>query len=421
MYETALRADAQTRLASIGRADLVVGIPSYRNAKTIAPVMQAAALGLARHFPSLRGVIAVTDGGSTDETQRIAETTPLNPPTPRIVTAYQGLLGRGSGLRAIMEITHRLGARGCVILPADLSNPHPVLLRRLAAPVVRNGYEYVLPAHKAVTLTTAMAGHLAYPFLRALFNTEVRHAIAGALAVSRAMAHDFISKDVWETDVARGGVDVWMTTWALTEKRRVCQVTLPPLVPSGPDIGFEFTFIQAIGTLFRFLNIYRKRWRNSNNDLQQVPFFDHAEYDDAPATLTWEELWKMGQRTTQKYQRAWQALLPPKHLAAVTGLLSHSKAVFPVELWVKIVYDLAVVYNKGEGDPDKVVGALLPLFYLHTAAWLRETSAHKGRNGEVALAAQAEEFRRWKPYLIERWETYLPWDQDLEQGYVRTG
>ena len=32
LYETALRGEARQRLAEIGRADILVGIPSYNNA-----------------------------------------------------------------------------------------------------------------------------------------------------------------------------------------------------------------------------------------------------------------------------------------------------------------------------------------------------------------------------------------------------
>ena len=66
MFETPLRADAQRRLTEIGKADFLVGIPSYKNAHTIGFIMERVAAGIQACYPSLRSVIAVVYGGSSD-------------------------------------------------------------------------------------------------------------------------------------------------------------------------------------------------------------------------------------------------------------------------------------------------------------------------------------------------------------------
>ena len=58
-------------LSGIARADLIVGIPSYNNAKTIAHVVDMARQGLRRSFPALTGVVVNSDGGSEDGTRDI--------------------------------------------------------------------------------------------------------------------------------------------------------------------------------------------------------------------------------------------------------------------------------------------------------------------------------------------------------------
>ena len=51
-----LDADVMTRLKTLGRVDLLVGIPSFNNARTIGHVVRAVAAGLARHFPEAKTV-----------------------------------------------------------------------------------------------------------------------------------------------------------------------------------------------------------------------------------------------------------------------------------------------------------------------------------------------------------------------------
>ena len=95
MIETSLRLDAQRRLADVGTADVVVGIPTYKHARTIARVMRTVAEGLAHDFHGLKTVITVVDGGSPDDTLAVANQVPVPSSVKRLVTSYQGVQGKG--------------------------------------------------------------------------------------------------------------------------------------------------------------------------------------------------------------------------------------------------------------------------------------------------------------------------------------
>ena len=57
------------------KADIVVGIPSYNNAKTIGHVVRAVDAGLAKYFPDKKAVIVNSDGGSIDWTAGVMKDT----------------------------------------------------------------------------------------------------------------------------------------------------------------------------------------------------------------------------------------------------------------------------------------------------------------------------------------------------------
>ncbi len=59
----------QSQLEEIKEADILVGIPSYNNLRTIGHVVRAVMAGLAKYFPKARAVLINSDGGSTDGTQ----------------------------------------------------------------------------------------------------------------------------------------------------------------------------------------------------------------------------------------------------------------------------------------------------------------------------------------------------------------
>jgi len=73
--ESALHVEAKEKLEQIGKTNILVGIPSYNNERTIGQVMRAVQYGLAKYFPKHRALIMNSDGGSTDRTREIVKET----------------------------------------------------------------------------------------------------------------------------------------------------------------------------------------------------------------------------------------------------------------------------------------------------------------------------------------------------------
>src|SRR3990170_885046 len=64
-YDAILLPELVEQLDRLGRADIVVGIPSYNNARTIGHVVRAVTAGLAKYFPGARAVLVNSDGSLT--------------------------------------------------------------------------------------------------------------------------------------------------------------------------------------------------------------------------------------------------------------------------------------------------------------------------------------------------------------------
>jgi glycosyltransferase involved in cell wall biosynthesis len=417
MLETALRASGQRRLGELGNADLLIGIPSYKNAATIGTVMEVAAKGAQMYFPMLRSVIAVVDGGSSDETVPIASTIALPPAIRRIVTTYQGIQGKGSAVRAIFEIARTIGARACVVLEADLVSLTPEWIHRLAQPILDREYAYAIPAYARPLVEGAVNDILAYPLTRLLYSVNVRQPMAGDFAIAGDLARTLYDRDVWETDVARHGIDIWITTVAINENIRMVQIPLSPKIENKREaaVAFDPGFVQSVGTLFRMLEIYRRRWMETR-PLREVPVCggEIAQQDlRLTGAITIEMLGDAFQSGTRRYRRFWRSTLALSHYDAVIELFNKARGAthFPPDLWARAVFDFAVVYNKGENDPDKVAAALLPLYYARIATILRETNA-KLDAVERVVQAQAQAFTENRQYLVRRWDTYVPWAVD---------
>ncbi|OGO06937.1 MAG: hypothetical protein A2Y73_06020 [Chloroflexi bacterium RBG_13_56_8] len=71
--------------------------------------------------------------------------------------------------------------------------------------------------------------------------------------------------------------------------------------------------------------------------------------------------------------------------------------------------EFVVVYNKGEGDPDRVVDALLPLLYGRMAAYMRATQDLTVSQREVVVEGVVQAFLDARAFLVEQWNQYQPW------------
>jgi hypothetical protein len=67
-HKALLRTEVEGQIREIGRADILVGIPSFNNAGAIEHVVRAIKAGFAKYFPDCQAVLVNSDGGSTDGT-----------------------------------------------------------------------------------------------------------------------------------------------------------------------------------------------------------------------------------------------------------------------------------------------------------------------------------------------------------------
>ena len=125
MPETALTPAIRDQIARLGNADIMVGIPSFKNAATIGYVVRAAQAGLVQYFPDLRPVVVNSDAGSPDGTGRVVDrdraarlrrADPARPAEPQARAGQPDLprdrRRRRQGRRAADDLRDRRGPRG---------------------------------------------------------------------------------------------------------------------------------------------------------------------------------------------------------------------------------------------------------------------------------------------------------------------
>jgi glucosylglycerate synthase len=394
---------------SIGHADILVGIPSFRNADTIAHVARNAAEGMVKYFPGLKPVLLNCDGGSRDQTPEVFLSTLVPDGVTKIATPYRGLPGKGSAFHAIFEIASRLRTRICIVVDSDLRSITPEWIRLLGEPVWKNSYGFVAPYYIRHKYDGTITNNLAYPLTRALYGRRIRQPIGGDFGFTGSLALLFSHMDVWETDIAKFGIDIWMTTMAVTEGFRVCQSAMGLKIHNVKDPGSDLAsmFMQVASTILYLMGDNEVKWMGVKASTDTRVFGDVRYEDPGDVEINIENLIDHFISEYADYVKIWEQILEPANMLEVAYArqsASSAALIFPETLWAKIVYDFAVAYNFNCDIPcAEIVKAMVPLYCARTAAFALQTANMTNMEAEQLVQIQAEEFEWQKPYLVQKW------------------
>jgi len=408
-YETALRDDARRRVIAIGQADILVGIPSYNNAATIGHVVRMAAEGMVKYFPDMKPVLINSDGGSSDGTRQVVLNTPVPPGVEVIATEYQGIPGKGSAFRAIFEAAKALGVKVCVVVDSDLRSIAPEWIELLAGPIVKEGYGYVTPFYIRDKYDGTITNNICYPMTRMLYGLDIRQPIGGDFGFSAELLDHYLGKDVWETDVARFGIDIWMTTTAINAGVRICQAHLGVKIHEAKDpaVALGPMFRQVVGTLFGMMAKHEARWKRVTSS-RPVPIYgEPKEMEPEPVPVSLSAMIGKLRAGREEWGAVWDRVLSAENRAVLEAILAQPDDAyrFTAAQWAPMVFDFAVAYNKGGLDKDAVINSMTPLYYGRTAGLVVESESMDSATFErEVIQAQARTFEELKPYLIKRWD-----------------
>lgn len=421
MSSVTLRAEVQEQIGKLEQTDIVVGIPSFNNAKTIGHVVRAVQAGLAKYFPARRAVIVNSDGGSTDGTMDVVRNTSVEDfnailllhrvePISKVSFPYAGIPGKGSAFRSIFQVAQTLDAKACVVVDSDLRSITPEWVELLVKPVLEGGVDYVAPLYHRHKFDGTITNSIVYPLTRALYGKRVRQPIGGDFGFSGRLAQFYLSKDVWESDVARFGIDIWMTTTAIANGFKVAQSFLGAKIHDAKDPGADLSnmLYQVVSATFDLMEDYAEIWQPVRGS-EPVPTFgfeyavglEHVSVNTARML----QLFREGIRNLREI---WRDILGAGDCGELErlGELSDAEFFFPVSLWTRIIYDYAIAFHRKKLPREHLIKSLTPLYIGKTAAFILAAKDMAGHEAEAEIEKLCLEFENNKDYLATSWKSF---------------
>jgi len=408
------------QLDGIGRADILVGIPSYNNAGTIGHVVRAVSAGLAKYFPESKAALVNSDGGSTDGTPDVVARAGVDlqsvlvahrvNPLHKITTPYHGIPGKGSAFRLMFDIAAALEVKACAVVDSDLRSITPEWIELLLRPVLREGYDYVAPYYLRHKYDGTITNSIVYPLTRALYGKRIRQPIGGEFGFTGDLARYFLSKDVWGTDVARYGIDIWMTTTAIARGSRICQAYLGAKLhdPKDPGADLSAMLVQVVGSLFSLMEEHAALWKGVEKS-EPVPLFGF-QYDVGlePVAVNVDRMVEAFTLGVREFAPMWQDVFSPDVLERLRALQGTASGFhIPDELWVRVVFDFALAAHRRIMAREHLLKSLTPLYLGRVASFILETRQSGHREVEEKIEELCRAYEQQKSCLLEQWDRPL--------------
>ncbi|RJQ23959.1 MAG: glycosyltransferase [Nitrospiraceae bacterium] len=413
------RKEIQERIDEIKEADIIVGIPSYNNARTIGHVVRAVQAGFAKYFPDKKCVLVNSDGGSTDGTMDIVQNTTVEDfqsvllshsvsPFFKLATPYHGIPGKGSAFRTIFEIADAVNAKACAVVDSDLRSITPEWIELLIKPVIEGDFDYVAPLYHRHKYDGTITNSIVYPLSRALYGKRIRQPIGGDFGFSGRLAKFYLTKDVWETDVARYGIDIWMTTTAIANNFRVCQSFLGAKIhdPKDPGADLSAMLYQVVSATFDLMETYAHSWKNIKVSGPVPVFGFQYAVGLEPVSVNIERMLERFSLGVRELKDIWKEFLPQEIIAFLdkAGDLKKEEFNMPEEVWVEIIYSFAVAAHKKIMNREHLLKSLTPLYIGRTASFVIEAWDSGAQEVEEKIERLCRVFEEKKGVLAEKWE-----------------
>jgi len=404
---SALSLHAWKYLRNIKKADILVGIPSYNNAHTINYVIYQAAKGLETYFPTLKSVIFVPDGNSTDGTLATVEAMRLPFQVNVIPVTYVGISGKGSAVKAIFEAAKYLEVKAVALVDSDLRSISPEWIKLLVSPtLIKTGL--VTPFYVRYKYDGSITNFLCYPVTSSLYGKEIRQPIGGDFGVSIKFIKELLESPLWQTPyVRRFGIDIFETHTALAKKFEVKQAFLGSKVHEAKDPSKHLTlmFRQVVGSMFTCIERYEEVWKEIRG-CRKVEIVGKEIYTGTPEAIhvDLQNLIKTYKSGFNENKQIYRVVLSNEVFKEVEKVkkTNDMEPSFPPETWAKIVYSFVAGFrNKEQLKREKLLDALRILWIGKVAIFIKETLELDTMEAEKKIEEEVRVFEGLKSYLLD--------------------
>ncbi|MGH9688379.1 MAG: hypothetical protein ACRD5K_14945 [Candidatus Acidiferrales bacterium] len=412
--DTLLSDDFIRQLVSVGEVDLLVGIPSRNDCRTIGNVVRAAEESLLRNFRRQRTVLVNVDAGSRDGTpQAVREASLLGANgleslrTLRwITTSTSNTSAESTSLRTILAAADLLHANACAVVSASTATVSPAWIDALLRPVFSENVDFVAPLYARHRYDGLLTRNLVYPFSRALFGKSIRELRASEFAFSGRLASDCLNSADWEHEGIQSAAETWMGVTAMSGSYSCCQTFLGPK-PRSSTAGVVDTIREAVTGFFWCAESTESYWLPGRDPEPLKTVGPDHQLTSEPVRVDRKKMFQLYRTGVAELSEILASILDADTHAELVRLASLDESAFRFSnaLWVRTIYEFAAAYHHSIINRGHLVQALVPIYRGRVHSFLTVHRSDDSEAMEADIEDLCQEFGRQRSFFVERWST----------------
>jgi predicted GH43/DUF377 family glycosyl hydrolase len=386
--------------AAIGKADIVVGIPFYKETETLRAIFTTIRKGLEQFFPDQKSVIVAVGSPAGEESLNVINNIPIHTNIKRIAFLLNDwrMNGKGWHVWAIMEIARTLGA-DLAIVEADLTSNieednveglAPNWINLLLKPIKADEMDMVISRFSHHDSRVSISTHIFYPLLTSLYQRSMHDMSGGQFGISHELLKILLQDPPHScrTEIYNYGIDCWLAITALSKELKICEANLGIKVPEPTIAKRELVLRQVIRIMFHQVTADIKAWSKTHLLSQPSIVQPLANFGIRNIHGT-DESNPISQHLITKYRRGFNVfhfiykwILPEDTFRQLEKLArtNNQYFLFPDKLWTQIVYKflLAFAFDKKFNKGD-LLDSLMPICEGYSASFINKIQALRNK------------------------------------------
>jgi hypothetical protein len=414
-HQQSTLSDALLRqLMAVGQVDVLVGLPTLNNAATVVDIVRAIHVCFTRDFPRLRTVMINSDGGSTDGTPDLIRgatfaqadlvlTSHSLRTLHRVVAPYHGLPGKLTALRSVFAAAELTQAKVLVVVDPNGPAKNPERVTELIAPIVRSEVEFIAPRYRRHPRDGLLISQLVRPMVRALYGVALDEPLGAEFSCARRFTTHCLEQDIWDHEVARFAIDLWLRTEAVADGFVVGQVWRPSTTAAGTGTTLREVVQQVVLALVESLREHETFWKTTTGvaDLRTWGHDPSAPPD--PPSWDYTAMAEQARRDITDIAPLLEGVLEPGALERLLADVASPAASLDDEFWVRIVYAFAAATRGGARSLEHLAGMFVPLYLWRASTFMSVTAPEEPPAVQARLDSLCQAFQQLKPVLVGRW------------------
>lgn len=381
------------------KADIVVGIPSYNEADNIDFVVRQIDKGISSYFPKKKGLIINVDNNSSDKTREAFLRTKTFA-SKAYISSKPGQRGKGYNFYNLFKIIRNFSCEINLVFDADLKSIEPIWIKKMADSLIK-GYDFVCPFYARNKKDALITNHFCYPLIYALLGWDIGQPIGGDFGFSLQMVEHWLSKK-WQKSVYRYGVDIFMTTEAILNNFKICQVDLGSKIHKPSQLKLKSMFIEVALTLFSQLVVSKRFWGNRkikkakifNRRVKQRPRLSGLDLQ------RFKDVYNLGFQANEGFLKM---ILMPENQQRLKEIAQSERVGINSDLWSRIIYDFIFAYERNF-NKRKLMELLEIIAFGRFFYCLKSIEKLNFSKAEREMIKQAKIFRKNRSYLVNKYK-----------------